>query len=211
MNKVKVILVGNERVGKSSLAFYLCNGNGNPNYNRTIGIDLCINYLNISNDKIQLHVFDSTGSERYRHILEIYIKTTKVVILVYSVTDRQSFIDLEYWIESINKINPSLLKDLIIIGNKIDQGPFREISYDDGKKFADKYKATFFECSAIEGTNVNLAFRTAVEKVIGHEAKIMNKIEESGDNVEFSIFNDDNNVSCWFNLWDTLKYMIKNH
>lgn len=205
MKKVKVILIGNDRVGKSSLAYYLCHGHGNTAYNRTIGIDLCMKCMNIYGNKIQLHIFDSTGSKRYRHISEIYIRTAEVVLLVYSVTDRQSFVDLTSWIESINKINPKTLNKLVIIANKSDQGPFREISYDDGKKFAEEYNAAFFECSAIDGTNVDLAFRTAIEKIIDPD-----KINKYNPQEEFSIFHDSDStdVSCWINFWETLKYIF---
>lgn len=199
MDKVKILLIGNDEVGKTSLNYYLTYKKFNRIYNRTIGIDLNIKNFYINGKHVQLHIYDSSGSKRYRHISEIYIKTITVIILVYSITDKQSFIDLENWINIIKNINPECLNNLIIIGNKSDQIPFREISYELGKKFANKYNANFFECSTITGTNIELAFKTAAEKAINSNIKKLND-----DIIEFNILNDEdeikNNVSCWFNF-----------
>lgn len=205
MQKVKILLVGNDQVGKTALSFYLCNNYGKHTYERTIGVDLCLKNININGDRVQLHIYDSSGSKRYQHISEIYVKTAEVVILVYSVTDRQSFIDIEYWIECVSKIKS--LNNLVIIGNKSDQGPFREISYNDGKELADKYQASFFECSAINGTNVELAFKTAAEKVIN---QYISEGYLDSDNVDFTIFNDydTDDISCWGITLEVLKKLI---
>jgi small GTP-binding protein len=85
----------------------------------TIGVDFKIKTINIDGIKIKMQIWDTAGQERFKTITETYYKGAAGVVLVYSVTDRKSFNNMENWIKQINESQPeSMCK--IIVGNKVD-------------------------------------------------------------------------------------------
>lgn len=164
--KIKIMVIGESKIGKTSLISRYCNNEffGGV-YLSTIGIDFQIKDLNIKNKKIRLQIWDTAGQERYRNIAKNYFQSGDGFVIVYDISNRESFEKLDYWIEQI-KTNAQENIKLILFGNKCDITDDREVSKEDGEEYAKKNKIKFFEVSAKEGTNVVNAFETFVNDIL---------------------------------------------
>ena len=116
---VKLVIIGDTAVGKTNILLRYVNEEYKMSHVTTIGVDFKIKTINIDGIKIKMQIWDTAGQERFKTITETYYKGAAGVVLVYSVTDRKSFNNLENWIKQINESQPeSMCK--IIIGNKVD-------------------------------------------------------------------------------------------
>ena len=164
--KIKIMIIGETRVGKTSLISKYCNNEfSGGQYLSTIGIDFQIKILNINSKKIRLQIWDTAGEERFRNIAKNYFQSSDGFLVVYDITNKESFDTLDYWIEEI-KSNSQELSKMILVGNKCDIEKERKIKKDDGKAYAKKKQIKFFEVSAKEGTNVNEVFEDLVKDIL---------------------------------------------
>ena len=153
----KVLLVGNSGVGKSSLFLRFVDEIWEDSFVPTIGVDFKIKTLLIEEKKIKLQIWDTAGEERFRTIISSYYKGAHGILLMFDVTDYDSFESLENWLIEIEKnANKSVIK--LLIGNKIDLEENRKVSYNQAKDFADSNGIQYIETSVKLNTNVNQAF-----------------------------------------------------
>lgn len=139
---LKLIIVGDSGVGKTNILTRYTKNIFNQDSKTTIGVEFGTKVLSINNHKIKLQIWDTAGQERYKAVTVAYYKGSKGAFIVYDVTNRNSFNSLENWISDIRK-NGDKDTSIIIVGNKTDLGN-REISYEEGKKFAEMYSIYFF-------------------------------------------------------------------
>ena len=100
--KIKIMIIGETRVGKTSLISKYCNNEfSGGQYLSTIGIDFQIKILNINSKKIRLQIWDTAGEERFRNIAKNYFQSSDGFLVVYDITNKESFDTLDYWIEEI--------------------------------------------------------------------------------------------------------------
>ena len=164
--KVKIMIIGETKVGKTSLISRYCKGDfSGGEYLSTIGIDFQIKNLKINSKKIRLQIWDTAGEERFRNIAKNYFQSSDGFLVVYDISNIESFETLDYWIEEI-KSNSQELSQMILVGNKCDIIDERKIKTDDGKAYAKKKNIKFFEVSAKEGTNVNQVFESLVKNIL---------------------------------------------
>ena len=155
----KVLLLGNSNVGKSSLFLRFVDDIWNDTFVPTIGVDFKIKTFDIDGKKIKMQIWDTAGQERFKNIIASYYRGAHGILLIYDVTDKDSFRNLSNWLIEIEKnASKNVLK--IVIGNKTDLENKRVISYNQGKEFADTYGLKFLETSAKKNYNVNEAFET---------------------------------------------------
>ena len=153
----KVLLLGNSDVGKSSLILRYVDQVWNEVFVPTIGVDFKVKTLTIDNKQIKMQIWDTAGQERFRNVISSYFKGSHCILLVYDITNRDSFKNLENWLIEIEKnASENVLK--ILIGNKNDLVDEREINADEGQAFANRNGMQFIETSAKMNTNVNEAF-----------------------------------------------------
>ena len=151
----KVLLLGNSDVGKSSLLLRFVDSVWNDAFVPTIGVDFKVKTLEINNKKVKMQIWDTAGEERFRTVVSTYFRGAHGILLLYDVTNRDSFKNLENWLIEIEK-NSSEKVLKILLGNKCDLNDDREIQPDEGRAFADRNGMEFMETSAKMNTNVDL-------------------------------------------------------
>jgi Ras-related protein Rab-11A len=160
----KIMLVGNANVGKSSLVMRFCDNEFPENSKATIGIDfkvktMIINTYNGLCKHIKLQIWDTAGSERHSYALNpIMFRGAHAVILVFAITDKDSFDKIPEWITKMQ----SLIEDencyKILVGNKSDLSFKREVLKKDICTMTENYNMKYIETSALNGENVNTMF-----------------------------------------------------
>ena len=158
----KVLLLGNSDVGKSSLILRYVDQVWSDTFVPTIGVDFKVKTLELQNKQIKMQIWDTAGQERFRNVISSYFRGAHGILLIYDVTNRDSFKNLESWLIEIEKnASENVLK--ILIGNKNDLVDDKEIKTEEGQAFANRNGMQFIETSAKENTNVTEAFECLVK------------------------------------------------
>ena len=170
-NVVPIGLIGNSSVGKSSLSNVFIGEKYNEDVITTIGIDCFMKDVNHkfkgekNERKMKVKIWDTAGQEKFRSIGLKYINNCYGIIVVYSVTDENSFNEVDYWIDQIKNSYDISTYPFILIGNKCDLYNERKVSKEEGEKKAKEYNIKFFETSARNDINVNESFMSLIENV----------------------------------------------
>ena len=161
---IKIITLGDSRVGKTSLIIKYIDNKFTGNYVTTMGFDIKNKQLTLKDGtEAKLMVFDTAGQERFRSLAENYIKKANGVLLVYDISERVSFQNIENWIESIKENCNGI--PTILIGNKSDLNDERKVSFEEGNQKAEEFGCPFYETSCKNGDNVNKCFIELAELV----------------------------------------------
>ena len=164
----KVLLLGNINVGKSALVIRFVDDIWNDNFVLINGVDFRLKKLEIDKKRIKMQIWDNQGQERFKTVLPHYYRGVHGILLVYDVTEKDSFNNLNFWLMEIEKnANKNVLK--VLIGNKTDLEDKRVISYNQGKEFADMHGLKFVETSVKKNKNVREAF-----EILGREIMAAN-------------------------------------
>ena len=154
----KVIIVGDAGVGKSCINSRLIKGTFEANYAPTVGFEYTNLFVKANDKIIKLSLWDTCGQEIYRSLVSSFYRNGAFAILVYSINNRESFDNLEGWLNDI-RTSGSVDVKMFLIGNKTDLGDNRVVSFEEGEKFAkDHGFIQFFETSAMTGENVKDVF-----------------------------------------------------
>ena len=164
--EIKIVLLGNLNVGKTSIASRYCKNSFNEHHINTIGGAYQQQKVVLSNGAVvKLHIWDTSGQERFRAMTNLYYRDAQVALLTYDITNESSFSGIEFWIEELKyKVeNDNMI--LFLVGNKSDvNNEERKISKNQGKKFADDNNMIFYETSAKTGDGVKDLFNDVARK-----------------------------------------------
>jgi small GTP-binding protein len=157
---IRITLLGNYEVGKTTLRNVFLDIDFSENILSTVGINKVDTKFNLDNGKeIKLIIWDTAGQERFHSIAISSVKNSQGIILVFDITNRKSFEDLNMWIDDIN--NATDKASIILFGNKCDLQN-RKISKEEAEKFAKKNNIPYIETSAKLKLNINEAFSIVV-------------------------------------------------
>ena len=155
--KYKIMVLGESKVDKTSLIKRYTKDQFGGVYLTTVGIDFQDKIIEIEDKKVRLQIWDTAGQERFRNVTKSYFQSSQGLVLVYDITDRESFEKLNFWVDNIKNNAPENAK-FILVGNKCDLANERKVSYEEGENYAKNLNIKFFEASARDGTNVNELF-----------------------------------------------------
>jgi Ras-related protein Rab-8A len=154
---IKLLLIGDSGVGKSCLLLRFSDDSFTTSFITTIGIDFKIKTIELDGKRIKLQIWDTAGQERFRTITTAYYRGAMGILLVYDVTDEQSFQNIRNWIRNIEQHAADNV-DRVLIGNKCDMESDKVVETTRGKALADEYQIKFFETSAKNNINVVESF-----------------------------------------------------
>ena len=161
----KVIIVGNSGVGKTSVMFTFVEGEFREHF-ATIGAGERSKEMVIEGIKVNLDIWDTAGQEKYRNQLRMYMTNAAVAIVMFDVTDEESFNDVPSWVQTVREGTEPDTK-IFIVGNKTDLEKTAGSYMERGDKLADELNAVaFFQCSAANGKGVNELFTAVAEAAL---------------------------------------------
>jgi Ras-related protein Rab-1A len=160
----KLLLIGDSGVGKSCLLLRFADDTYTESYISTIGVDFKIRTIEIDGKKIKLQIWDTAGQERFRTITSSYYRGAHGIIIVYDVTDMESFNNVKMWLSEIEKYATDNVNKLLV-GNKCDLVVKKVVDFNTAKDFADSLGIQFLEASAKNSTNVEQAFLTMARDI----------------------------------------------
>ena len=166
--KCQLLIIGDSTVGKTSILSRFANGTFNSNYLATVGLDNFTKDETIDDKNVHIKIWDTAGQERYKALTKGFFRNAEGIMIVYDVTNQESFENLKNWIQSIkdNMGNDFLERiPVVIIGNKIDSDE-REIKTEDAESFCKQQNYPYFETSSKTGENIDNTIRFLVKKVI---------------------------------------------
>ncbi len=168
----KLLLIGDSGVGKSCLLLRFADDTYTESYISTIGVDFKIRTIELEGKTIKLQIWDTAGQERFRTITSSYYRGAHGIIVVYDITDNDTFKNIKIWLQEIDRYASEGVNKLLV-GNKSDMVSKRAVEYESAKSFADSLGIPFLETSAKNATNVEQAFLTMAKQIKDRIGKTM--------------------------------------
>ncbi|XP_026190763.1 ras-related protein RABH1b [Cyclospora cayetanensis] len=152
LNKYKLVFLGEQAVGKTSIITRFMYDTFENNYQATIGIDFLSKTLYLEERTVRLQLWDTAGQERFRSLIPSYIRDSSAAVIVYDISNRASFINTTKWIDDVRAERG---KDVVmaLVGNKTDLCDRRQVSIEEGEQKAREQGILFIETSAKAGHN----------------------------------------------------------
>jgi Ras-related protein Rab-1A len=153
----KMLLIGDSGVGKSCLLLRFADDTYTESHISTIGVDFKLRTIELDDKTIKLQLWDTAGQERFRTITSSYYRGAHGIIVVYDVTDMESFRNVQQWLHEIDRYARDDVNKLLV-GNKSDLTGKRVVTAEMGKELADSLGIEFLETSAKTSANVEQVF-----------------------------------------------------
>ena len=166
----KILIIGDAGVGKSNLLLRYVKNEFASDMRSTVGVEFGSKMLKIDNYDIKAQIWDTAGQERYRAITSAYYKGAKGVLIVYDITKKNTFENVDKWLNDF-KMKSDDDAAIVIVGNKSDLINEREVSIEEATLKAQVNHLAFFETSAKENENVHSAFMSLMNQVLKNYKK----------------------------------------
>ena len=161
----KILLLGDSVVGKTCILMRFTEGTFPEIHMSTVGLDYRLKLMNLEDGKqAKVCIWDTAGQERFRAITKNYYKGAQGIMLIYDITNSESFANVRNWLQQI-KENASDKATIFLIGNKCDDDDNRQITFEEGQKVGNDYKIQFFETSAKQDLNISSTFEALVKEI----------------------------------------------
>ncbi|KAH0786928.1 ras-related protein Rab-13 [Histomonas meleagridis] len=164
----KLLIVGESGVGKTCMLLQFADNSFEENFLSTIGVDFKVKEISVDGKKVKLQIWDSAGQESFKNITTSYYRNSSGLIIVYDITDHESFKKISDWVEEVRQFVPNA--PLILVGNKCDMEEKRQVFPDEGRELAKNLKMEFIETSAKTAYNIEEAFKVIAKQLIAESA-----------------------------------------
>lgn len=174
----KLLLIGDSGVGKSCLLLRFADNTYTDSYISTIGVDFKIRTLEIDGKTVKLQIWDTAGQERYRAITSAYYRGAVGALLVYDISKHVTYENVVRWLKELRDHADSNIV-IMLVGNKSDLRHLRAVPTEEAKAFAAENGLSFIETSALDASNVELAFQnilTEIYKIVSSKV-----LDQGGD------------------------------
>ena len=160
----KYIIVGDSSVGKSNLLMKFAHNKFTDEYQTTIGVEFGAKNIHINDQIYRIQIWDTAGQENFRSITRAYFKNCVCAMVVYDITCRKSFENIQNWLQDVHDQSPETVL-IALIGNKIDLEDKRIVSTEEGEEYAIQNGLLFMETSAKSGEGVEEIFKKTAQEI----------------------------------------------
>ena len=160
----KIIVLGDCAVGKSNILSKYSKNIFNKLSKSTIGVELITKFFKYEDKIIKVNIWDTAGQERFTSMITTYYKGAKGALLVYDITRKNTFDNIDNWLRELIAINSNKIS-VSLIGNKSDLSLLRQVSKEKAQEKAKKYGIKFYETSALDSTNIKHAFEDLIKDI----------------------------------------------
>jgi Ras-related protein Rab-11A len=174
----KVVLIGDSGVGKSNLLSRFTRNEFNLESKSTIGVEFATRSIQVDSKTIKAQIWDTAGQERFRAITSAYYRGAVGALLVYDLAKHVTYENVNVWLKELRDHADNNIV-VMLVGNKSDLRHLRAVSTEDAKKFAAENNLSFIETSALDSSNVELAFTKILTEIY---RIVSNKALESSEN-----------------------------
>ena len=165
IDNYKIVLIGDINVGKTSILSRFRYGSFESDYMPTLGIDFFSKNLFFEDKTIRLILWDTAGQERFRSLIPSYLKNADCIIIVFDITNKESFLSLNKWLTDA-KNNASENTIYVICGNKIDLKERRTVNENEINEYIEKNTGVIYmECSAKNGQGIKDLFNVIAKNL----------------------------------------------
>ena len=168
--EIKLCMLGETQVGKTSLVIRFAKNNFNPYSEPTIGASYMSRKITYQGTEFKYNIWDTAGQERFKGLASLYYRGAAVAIIVYDVTEESSFEKVNFWMKEVERNGPPNIV-CAIAANKCDLDEKRVISTERGRQYAESMRAVFVEVSAKTSKNVELLFTEICKHLPNEESQ----------------------------------------
>ena len=177
----KILLLGDSGVGKSCIILRYIENTFSTNLMNSIGVDFKLKNIEIDNNRVKLQIWDTAGQERFRTITTSYYKGAHAILIVFDITEKDSFEHVKNWMADIDKFAKQGVMR-ILVGNKCDLEHQRAVSKEWANELAEKYGIKYIETSAKETVNIEQLFVDTAKYLLSKQTSIQGKRNSAGSN-----------------------------
>ncbi|KAJ8431427.1 hypothetical protein Cgig2_004459 [Carnegiea gigantea] len=170
----KIVVIGDSAVGKSNLLSRYASDEFDLNTKATVGVEFQTVCVEINGKEVKAQIWDTAGQERFRAVTSAYYRGAVGALIVYDISRRTTFESVSRWLEELNTHCDTAVAR-ILVGNKCDLEDIRDVSVEEGKSVAESEGLFFIETSALDSTNVKVAFEIAIKEIYNNiSRKLLN-------------------------------------
>ena len=169
LTTISFLAPGDQAVGKSNILSRFTKNEFNPNSQTTVGVEFATKLVIADGKSVKVQIWDTAGQERYKAITSAYYRGAVGALLVYDITSKKSFEDVQkVWMQELrDNTEPYIV--VMLVGNKSDLKHLRAVRQEDASKFAEENNIAFIETSAFDNSNILLTFQRLTNGNRAHE------------------------------------------
>lgn len=177
----KVVLIGDSGVGKTNILSRYVRDEFSIETKSTVGVEFGSKIVKVNDSIIKVQIWDTAGQERYKSITTAYYKGAKGAFVVYDISKKESFSNVDKWIGEL-KTHGDAEVCVVLVGNKCDLEDQRQVTTEEAAKKSEVYEAAFCETSAMQAVNIEKVFSIMVEEIAKKMVKKGKEEGKEGDN-----------------------------